>query len=464
MSPGNLSRAICKSFTEIPNPRSWPLLGHTYLFLPKGPYKAEKLTEAVEDLSKKLGPIFRLRLNGEDIVITVNADDTRTMYQHEGLRPHRPAFPALYHYRKNNFNSIGIVPGNGEEWYHFRRAINPILNTKLLQTYLERQQNVADRFVDYVEKQKNDDGLFTDLYSHLLKFSIEGISILCPGKLVPCLDSQEPYVTEIAQASIDFMDGLYQTLIEPPLWKIYKTKGYKKLESAQSTLYRLLKEIVSLVHEEHSKGKLLNQPFMEALFSNKSLTWDDIMMLVMEIFLGGIDATSTTITFTLYYLSKDSTLQSKARNDKSLQFIHACLKETLRLSPTAGANSRYLEKDAVIGGYHIPAGTLVSAFSSVTCRNPEYFKSPLDYVPERWLRNSEQSYMKVHTFASLPFGHGPRICPGKNLAMSEMAVLIAAILDKYVLQSCNQEDSIGMVYRMNRVPEKPVNIIFLSIK
>ncbi|KAG8277547.1 hypothetical protein J6590_040554 [Homalodisca vitripennis] len=119
---------------------------------------------------------------------------------------------------------------------------------------------------------------------------VPGISILCPGKLVPCLDSQEPHVTEIAQASIDFMDGLYQTLIEPPLWKIFKTKGYKKLESAQVTLNRLLKEIVLSMCEEHNKGSLQDQPFMEVLLSNQSLTWDDLMMLVVEVFLGGIDA------------------------------------------------------------------------------------------------------------------------------------------------------------------------------
>uniref|UniRef100_A0A1B6H6M0 Cytochrome P450 n=1 Tax=Homalodisca liturata TaxID=320908 RepID=A0A1B6H6M0_9HEMI len=463
MNTRNLSHGIYKSFREIPHPRSWPLLGHTYLFLPKGPYKVDKLTEAVEDLSKKLGPIFRLRLNGEDIVITVDANDTRTMYQHEGLRPHRPSFPALYHYRKKNFNSVGIVPGNGDEWYHYRKAITPILNTKLLQTYLDRQHAVANRFTDYIEKQKNEDGTLTDLYSHLLKFSIEGISILCPGKLVPCLDSQEPHVTEIAQASIDFMDGLYQTLIEPPLWKIFKTKGYKKLESAQVTLNRLLKEIVLSMCEEHNKGSLQDQPFMEVLLSNQSLTWDDLMMLVVEVFLGGIDATSTTVTFTLHYLSKDSTIQTKARNDKSLQYIRACLKETLRLSPTAGANSRYLAKDALIGGYHIPAGTLVSAFSSVTCRNPEYFESPEVYLPERWLRTKQQRSLNLHPYASLPFGHGPRVCPGKHLAMSEMAVLIAAILDKYILKSCSEED-IGMVFRMNRIPEKPVNVTFLPIK
>lgn len=74
--------------------------------------------------------------------------------------------------------------------------------------------------------------------------------------------------------------------------------------------------------------------------------------------------------------------------------------------------------------------TLVSAFSSVTCHNPEYFESPLAYLPHRWLRNTGHSGVKMHPFASLPFGHGPRMCPGRSLAMMEMSLLIEAVCIK----------------------------------
>lgn len=56
--------------------------------------------------------------------------------------------------------------------------------------------------------------------------------------------------------------------------------------------FRLLKQSTEAAYEEFNKGALIGQPFMESLFSNKSLSWDDVIMLVMEIFLGGIDAVS----------------------------------------------------------------------------------------------------------------------------------------------------------------------------
>jgi len=71
----------------------------------------EKLSEAVDDLSKQLGPIFKLNLAGTEILVCLDPEDARSMFQHEGLRPFRPAFPALEQFRKKAYGSSGIVPG-----------------------------------------------------------------------------------------------------------------------------------------------------------------------------------------------------------------------------------------------------------------------------------------------------------------------------------------------------------------
>jgi hypothetical protein len=71
----------------------------------------EKLSEAVDDLSKQLGPIFKLNLAGTEILVCLDPEDARSMFQYEGLRPYRPAFPALEQFRKKTYGSSGIVPG-----------------------------------------------------------------------------------------------------------------------------------------------------------------------------------------------------------------------------------------------------------------------------------------------------------------------------------------------------------------
>lgn len=186
----NFTKTI-KSYKEVPTLRQFPLLGHSYLFLPggnymfktiltliliifwPGKYKSEKLTEAIHDISKTLGPIFKLNLGGMDILITINANHTEAMYRNEGRYPKRPAFPALLHYRKKTFNSAGVVPGNGEEWHHFRKGVNPLLKTQLVSCYADQHESIAKDFVKYINRTKHKD-LLEDIFTHLLKYSIEG--------------------------------------------------------------------------------------------------------------------------------------------------------------------------------------------------------------------------------------------------------------------------------------------------
>lgn len=62
----------------------------------------------------------------------------------------------------------------------------------------------------------------------------------------------------------------------------------------------------------------------------------------------------------------------------------------------------------------------------VACRLPQYVKDPLNFKPERWLRDSEH-YENIHPFLSLPFGFGPRACIARRLAEQNMCIAIIRV-------------------------------------
>lgn len=140
-----------------------------------GKYTLEKFTEAVYDISKQLGPIFKLNLAGSKMIITINADDTKTLFLNEGKYPFRPTFPALVHYRKKRFNSVGVTPGNGEEWYKFRSGVTSLLNNSVVTKYKKRHNEIAADFVGYIKTVRDEKNyLVDDIYKHVLKFAVEG--------------------------------------------------------------------------------------------------------------------------------------------------------------------------------------------------------------------------------------------------------------------------------------------------
>lgn len=54
----------------------------------------------------------------------------------------------------------------------------------------------------------------------------------------------------------------------------------------------------------------------------------------------------------------------------------------------------------------------------------QYVDDPHTFKPSRWLKGAEE---KLHPFASLPYGHGARMCLGRRFADLEMQVLLAKV-------------------------------------
>ncbi|PVD33829.1 hypothetical protein C0Q70_05090 [Pomacea canaliculata] len=116
--------------------------------------------------------------------------------------------------------------------------------------------------------------------------------------------------------------------------------------------------------------------------------------------------------------------------------------ELCRMYPVAPGLGRTLQSDAVIAGYHVPAGVN-------ECGSPlrhggkdnRFISSPEVFSPERWLRSNREN---ISPFITLPFGFGPRSCPGRRLAVQEVSIVIAKLLQRFNIVYNGDELPISM--------------------
>lgn len=155
------------------------------------------------------------------------------------------------------------------------------------------------------------------------------------------------------------------------------------------------------------------------------------------------DTTSATSVWAMSALIKNprvmKKVQEEIRNSESkkefleeddiqnFHYLKAVIKETLRLYlPAPLLVSRESREKCTIGGYNIPAKTILYVNAWTIQRDPNVWKNPEEFYPERFLESSITFLGK--DFELIPFGAGRRICPGISMAVASLELILANLL------------------------------------
>lgn len=220
----------------------------------------------------------------------------------------------------------------------------------------------------------------------------------------------------------------------------------------------------------------------EMLSSDPRVSDELAVNLVMALFRTGIDSTGNTLAFFLHNLAlnpdKQEILYREIEQNlpadgvptfdtiQNMTYLKACLKESFRLHyPVFGGSGRVMPEDTVFSGYRVPKGVFIFANLAAMSRMDEYFPRPLEYHPERWLRDDRAdmttNWPKDHAYLCLPFSHGLRACPGRRLAEQGLYMAVIAIVQKYRLRCVDKSSLLGMIHMPFTIPDRPLDIQFL---
>lgn len=120
---------------------------------------------------------------------------------------------------------------------------------------------------------------------------------------------------------------------------------------------------------------------------------------------------------------------------KNLVYLEAIVKETLRLYPAGPLSVPHESiEDCVVGGYHITKGTRLLVNLSRLHRDPNNWSNPNEFQPERFLTSQKDLDVKGNHFELIPFSSGRRMCPGYYLALQELRITLASLIQQYTLK------------------------------
>jgi cytochrome P450 len=132
------------------------------------------------------------------------------------------------------------------------------------------------------------------------------------------------------------------------------------------------------------------------------------------------------------YMSSNEALFERV---KSMTYLDACLKETLRLHPSGTRAERKAVENVVLDGIFFPKDCYVVIPIYAIHRDPKNFENPNQFIPERFL---PQNMHQIKSCTYLPFADGPRNCAGMRLALMAIKLCLAKLLTEFRFVECDE--------------------------
>jgi cytochrome P450 len=162
--------------------------------------------------------------------------------------------------------------------------------------------------------------------------------------------------------------------------------------------------------------------------------------------IAGSETTGNTIAWACYLLTQHPEIQERVQQEvdlmlagedagygalSGLPLTRAVITEALRLYNPVWILPRTASVDVELGGYPIPAGSMIFFSPYALNRDPQVHRDPDLFDPDRWTTEYTRSEMRASFF---PFGQGIRNCIGEGFAWAETVLVLSAIAARWHLR------------------------------
>lgn len=451
-----------RTYADLPGPKGVFFFGNA-LQLRRG-----QVHEVVENWAKQYGTLYRFDLPGKKNVAISDADLAQEILLQ---RPH--AFRRLRRLEENlsELEANGLFSSEGASWIRQRRLTTPAFNSSHLKDFFPTLAKVNERLYRRWHSRNNSE---IDVQRELMRFTVDVTTNLAFGYDMNTLEKEG----DVIQVHLEkIFPALGRRLGAPfKYWRYFKLPADRELDKAIVAIKALILDIVDKSRKRmEANPQLRDRPsnFLEGFLAyrgenGESMSDEEILANVVTILIAGEDTTANALSWLIHHLTLYPEAQEKARVEVDralgnaalpeqmavldhLPYLEATIHESMRLNPVASFMVMEPLEDITVRDLFFEKGTGLMMCLQRMMRMEENFSRASEFLPERWL---PESRFPVHnTKAAMPFGAGPRYCPGRNLAMLEIKAVMAMVLKNFVLEKSKIHPPPREVFSFVTIPE-----------
>ena len=428
---------------DLPGPPGIPIFGNL-LQLKRG-----SAHQTLEQWARQYGAPFRFRAGSRTFLVVTDHEVTAAM-----LRERPDTFRRSSRLARV-MEEAGLEPGvfiaSGEAWKRQRRMVMAAFDPAHVKAYFPSLMEVASRLR---RRWMNcaAQGQAIDLLADLTRYTVDGVAGLAFGAKVNTIDGRE----DVIQQHLDrIFPALFRRTMAPfSYWRYVKVGPDRQLPGHVRAIKHAVRGFIADARarmvanpqlSEHPTN-LLEAMLAAAAREEGAVNDSDIAGNVFTMLQAGEDTTANTLAWLIWLLKRNPTALERCIGEMKdiaadlssvnmerlaqLAYLDACINEAMRLKPVAPYFINEAMHDTVVGDVEIEARTVVWSINRFDSVNEKYFENAHAFEPERWLAGAMHGNDSAKR-VMMPFGGGPRICPGRYLALLEIKLAMVMLLTNF---------------------------------
>lgn len=451
--------------SDLPHPPRLPVLGNAHqINLPR-------LHQNLETWAHEYGCPYEVHLGPRKFVAF---DDPEVIATALSARPDVFRRYFLIEPIMEEMGIAGVFAAEGDAWRAQRRLAMDALSPKHLSAFYTTLYKVAERLLGRWERAA-DAGTVIDVQQELMLFTVDVTSSLAFARDSNTLEQKDDGIQRHLRQIFSVLMERLNALV--PYWRVVRLPRDRSIDRSREALSEWLDQVIAEARarleaepERHQHPRNLLEAMLASRDSQGSRFDDQVIRgNMMAMLLAGEDTTANTVAWVVHELCDsrkvaaklvteiDSVLgrnpiPSSAEVASGLRYAEAVANEAMRLRPVAPFGMLTAAKHTVLQDVAIEKGTHVALLTRYAAMNPDNVPEPSRFFPERWLDKEAVANMQRRCI-HIPFGAGPRICPGRSLALLEARVVLGLLYKNFSVERVGKSSDVKELLAFTMGPQ-----------